>query len=64
MLTLFSSDGVKFLSAPKYTVGERVLAVLAFRMYNSRWPDPRNSSDQHIVETQAANGIAEKSPLE
>ena len=22
--------------------------------------DPRNSSDQYIVETQAANGIAEK----
>ena len=60
MLTLFSSDGRQVSFRPKIYRGERVLAVLAFRMYNSRWPDPRNSSDQHIVETQAANGIAEK----
>ena len=60
MLTLFSSDGRQISFRPKIYRGERVLAVLAFRMYNSRWPDPRNSSDQHIVETQAANGIAER----
>lgn len=59
-LTLFAHDGRKISFRPKIYRGERALAVLAFRMYNSRWPDPRSSADQQIVQAQAENGIAEK----